>query len=142
MDKGHLLILERDYIEVTNLKKRILIRLKLFYYFFTRYVWHSFLVRKMNKYIFPDSVVDKIDLYMKGDAGMFKVHTLGICNRFSTIRDSAVLVPGVGFGHNLYQLAARKPRLIVAFDLYEYPEEWAFLKKDIKEKFGVDVIFF
>lgn len=137
----HFAVLEDDYSQAVNPLKRLTILLKLTFYLFARPI-SDFLIRKrLIKYGVPEFLFDYIDLFLRNEGGMFKQYAYGLCDKLSPLRNSAVLVPGIGYGRNLFQLARWRPKIIVAFDLYKYQNEWAFLKKEIKEKFGVEVLF-
>ena len=81
-----------------------------------------------------------MDRILLNDGGMFKEYVYGICNRIHPIRGSNILFPGCGYGLHLITLSRFKPKRIVAFDLYEYKNEWDFLQEIIKKN-GVDIIF-
>lgn len=136
-------ILDNDYLERVNLLKKLVISLKLFYYYFQRPL-ADFILKKhyLRRYIGEDRVFQQIDKFLWEQGGMFKEYVYKICSKLFPLKNSAILVPGIGYGRNLFQLASFKPKIIVAFDLYDYKDEWAFLTKKIFEKFGVRVIFF
>lgn len=142
MNLNHHKILERDFKERKNLFSRALILGKLTYYFFQRPI-ASFVLRKfLKKRLSKDKVFTQIDEFLLNNGGMFKRYVYKICDRFYPLKDSTILVPGIGYGKNLFQLASFQPKIIVAFDLYKYQGEWEFLSKKILEKFGVKVLFF
>jgi len=142
-ENKHLAILKYDFSQAANAMKRTEIFLKLICYSFERPVVDFFIRRKLEDYFVPAEILNYVDLFLKNEGGMFKKYAYALCNCLSpkSIRNSSVLVPGVGYGNNMFQLAAWRPKKIVAFDLYEYKEEWDFLKEKIKEKFDVEVIF-
>ena len=118
--------------------QKIIRRLKLMYYLFQRPVY-SYLLSKTTS--FKDIKQSyNIDRILLNDGGTFKEYIYGICNSRHQIRSSVILVPGCGYGQHLITLANFKPRLIVACDLYEYPEEWKYVQSVIKEK-GTKIIF-
>lgn len=82
-----------------------------------------------------------VDRILLNEGGTFKEHLYGICNRTYRIEGSSVFVPGCGYGKHLSELAMFRPKVIVACDLYEYAEEWDFLRECIQKKLGVKIIF-
>ena len=139
--QGHFEILKSDMDESCALLAGLYINAKLFYYTFQRPVSHFFLKRYLVKHLNKETVFNSIDGFLLNEGGMFKKHVYKMCGNYGPLRDSIVCVPGIGYGKSLFQLAAFKPKRIVAFDLYEYPEEWKFIEKIIKDKFDVDVVF-
>ncbi len=138
--KNHIKSLELDELEINNFVKKSAIRIKLAYYFLQRFV-ADFLLRRLLK---KDGKFDRnlfIDKFLLDEGGMFKDYVYRLCDKFKPLKGANILVPGVGYGKNLFQLAAMKPKLIIGFDLYKYNQEWDFLSKKIKEKFNVDLIF-
>lgn len=142
MEKNkHYEIFKQDYSEGVNSLDRALVFLKRAYYSLERPLADFFIRKKLKKNSVPERIFDYIDLFLNNEGGMFKSYIYDACDRFSPIENSSVLIPGIGYGRNLLQVAAHRPKRIVAFDLYEYREEWDFLKKEFKEKFGVDSVF-
>jgi len=139
---NHFKNLNNDFSEAKGLFAKFIISMKLFYYFFQRPPAHLFLKEKLKSEISKDPVFNKIDRLLLDEGGMFKNHAYKICDRFYSLRNSTILVPGVGYGKNLFQLAAFRPKLIVTFDLYEYKDEWDFVSQKIFKEFGVKVLFF
>lgn len=132
-------VLKVDLAEAQFSKTYLFIKLKLMYYFFQRIFWSFFLRWSIGANIplqFKDLKI------LRGEGGMFKSWVYFLCHKKKTITGSYVLVPGVGFGHCIFQLAMFRPKKIVAFDVYEYKEEWEYLTKICKEKFGVEASFF
>jgi SAM-dependent methyltransferase len=142
MDKERIKIFKDDYAQAAGFLKRSVIKIKEIYYFFQRPIINFFLKRYLRKFEIPGFFFDKIDYFLKDDGGMFKDCVYSECDKFRTLENSVVLVPGAGYGRNIFQLAARRPGKMVAFDIYEYTEEWSFLKKEVKDKFGVDLEFY
>jgi len=137
----HFAIFKNDFSQAASATERASIFLKLIYYSLERPVADFFIRKKLKTYSVPEYILNYVDLFLKNEGGMFKKYAYALCNRLSEIRNSLVLVPGIGYGRNMLQLAAWRPKKIIAFDLYEYKEEWDFLKRTIKEKFDVEVIF-
>lgn len=142
MDETHRKILEDDWGQADKFSKKWKIRLKEAYYSFVRPLYNLRLRKALRRFHIPHHLQSQIDSFLLDDGGMFKNYVYRRCNALVPLRGAAVLVPGVGFGRNLFQLAAWKPKIIVAFDLYRYDEEWSFLKKKIKNEFGVEVSFY
>jgi len=133
--------LNRDFGEAKDFVVRILIFVKLLYYFFQRPLVHLILREKLKSKLNGDIVFGKIDRFLLDEGGMFKTFVYKICDKFHSLKNSVILVPGVGYGRNLFQLAAFHPKQIVAFDLYEYKNEWDFLSQKIFKEFGTEVLF-
>ena len=142
MDQGHLETLCRDFEDSKNGLPRLIIKVKLVYYFFERLIADILLRFRLRRQIAADPVFKNFDRLLWGEGGMHKEYVYSLCNNLRVSKNSAVLIPGAGYGRNLFQLARWKPKTIVAFDLYEYREEWKYLTKKIKDEFGVDVLFF
>ncbi|MBI5401670.1 class I SAM-dependent methyltransferase [Candidatus Wolfebacteria bacterium] len=141
MKQNHFQTLLKDFNESQTGLSSLIIKAKLVYYFFKRPIG-DFILRWRLKNIINSPPVKNFDRFLLDEGGMFKDYSYYLCNKIHFIKDSAILVAGTGYGKNLFQLARRKPKVIVAFDLYEYREEWEYLIKKIKESFGVDVLFF
>lgn len=142
MDASRTAIFEHDMREAADLGTITTIRLKLLYYAAARRLFHRSLRARLAEDLAEDPIFRRIDLFLKDDGGMFKRYAYGIANRTCPLRSARVLVPGVGYGRNLAQLAAFRPREIVAFDLYEYPEDWEHLARTLFDRFGVRTAFF
>lgn len=142
MEDAHRKILEDDLRQATGLQGEFVTKAKEAYYALTRPLWDVRLRGRLRQLGIPESLRKQIDLFLLNDGGMFKEYVYRKCAKLAPLKGAAVLVPGAGFGRNLFQLAAWKPKIIVAFDLYRYDEEWVFLKKKIKDKFGVEVLFY
>lgn len=138
---NHYKILESDFKEVKNLFTRTIISGKIVYYFFQRPITNFMLRKILKKQLSEDEVFTLIDKFLLNEGGMFKKYVYEICNEFYPLKNSTVLVPGVGYGRNLFQLATFKPKTVVCFDIYDYPGEWEFLKKEIWKEFRVKIIF-
>ena len=130
--------LKKDLIETTDRLSRAIVSFKLLYYRLQRPI-ASFILRRVLSRRGAD--VSYVDRFLVNDGGMFKSYTYDLCDRLSPIKGSKILVPGVGYGKNILQLASLKPSLIVAFDPYGYTEEWEFLVVEVKGRFGVDLVF-
>lgn len=141
MNQKHFEILRRDFEECRWGLDFLIIKLKLVYYFFERPIANFFLRRRLKKYAAIDEIFRNFDKFLLNEGGMYKEYVYHLCNKIHPINDATILVPGVGYGRNLSQLAKWKPKRIVAFDLYEYKEEWDYLAKKLKNEFGVDVLF-
>lgn len=141
-ESNHFKNLNKDLSGTKDLPTKTVISLKLLYYFFQRPLTHFFLKKKLKSELSGDFIFDKIDRFLLDEGGMFKNYAYKIGNRFYPLRNSTILVPGVGYGKNLFQLAAFRPKMIVAFDLYEYKDEWGFISQKIFKEFGVKVLFF
>jgi SAM-dependent methyltransferase len=136
----HIKILNNDYKEAFSLMKIIKISLKLSYYRFSRTAANFFIKKSLKEYLANDLVFNKIDRFLLNEGGMFKKYAYGLCNQLVKMEDAKILVPGVGYGRNIFQLAAFKPKFILAFDLYEYKEEWKYLSEKLN-KMGIEIIF-
>lgn len=141
MDPEHYKNLKNDFNEVKNLYTKSAIDIKLAYYCMQRPIASFFLSRILKERLANDKFFMQTDRFLLGDGGMFKTYVYKIHNRFKSLRDSHILVPGIGYGKNLFQLACFRPKMIVAFDLYEYPAEWQYLEKKIYQEFKVKVCF-
>jgi len=141
MDKKHEETLAADSKEVFSINKRIEIKLKSFIYFFGRIVFDLFFRVRGYKRLATKDGVGCVDRFLRDDGGLFKSVVYTLCNQLAQIKGKDILVPGVGYGRNLFQLASFGPKKIIGFDLYEYPEEWEYMSKKLKEKFGTEVIF-
>jgi SAM-dependent methyltransferase len=135
--------LEMDKEESVGLINKLIIDAKLFCYGIQRPLVHpilkSYLQRRIPMF---DHLAGTADLFLLNEGGIFKRYVYQICNKFYPLKGLSILIPGAGFGRNLYQLAVFKPKRIVAFDLFEYPTEWEFIKWEIMKQFGVEVIFY
>ncbi len=138
MNADHLNVLTGDLRAARDPGKKAEIAAKLLYYRFQRPL-AGFVFNRFYRDMLPDAERRCIDRFLLNEGGMFKKYVYGICDRFRPIRDASVLVPGVGYGRNLFQLAAFKPKKIVAFDPYGYPEEWELVRKRAAEDFRVPV---
>lgn len=122
-------------------KTRLLVRAKLAWYAVTRPFWSAHFKKELAPLLKDDPIFRRVDLFLNGDGGMFKSYAYARCARLRPLRGASVLVPGAGYGRNLWQLAAFRPKEIVAFDLYEYPEGWQMVAEEIRAKFGVPITF-
>ncbi|MEK7608642.1 MAG: class I SAM-dependent methyltransferase [Patescibacteria group bacterium] len=141
MDATRQAIFDHDLDEAQGWGVRAIIRLKLFYYLFSRIRQNRTLREELRPALGENGIARKIDLFLRDDGGMFKHYAYGRIQGRRSLRGARVLVPGVGYGRNLAQLAAFRPKEIVAFDFYEYPEDWEYLKKSLGERFGVNITF-
>jgi len=122
--------------------KNFIIRAKSFYYTFQHPMADYILRTYFKKLIGNDPAYLSIDKFLLNEGGMFKSHVYKRCDKFYPIRNAKVFVPGIGYGRNLFQLAAFKPKLIVSFDISGYPEEWGYVKSEVLNKFNVEVVFY
>ncbi|MDD3773743.1 MAG: class I SAM-dependent methyltransferase [Patescibacteria group bacterium] len=133
--------LEKDKQEAIISVDNLIIKLKLLIYTLKRPIDDSILrfvlKNKIHKKYFK--IINRF-LWLHG--GMHKHYVYGICNHYKSLKNAKVLVPGVGYGKNLFQLAAFRPREIVAFDPIDFPLHWSYLQKEIKKIFGVKLIFY
>lgn len=136
MNKEYKDVLDRDLLEATLPLK---VRAKLAVYFFVRPVLSGML--RLRAPLKKDEFYKKIDRYLWREGGLFKEYCYGLVNKYKPLKKSRVLVPGCGFGHNIYQLARFKPAQIIGYDLYEFKEEWKEVSKICKEKWGAEVSF-
>jgi len=118
--------------------QNIIRQLKSVYYVFQRPLYSFLLTR--TSFFKNIKRTYNIDRILLNDGGMFKEYVYGSCNRINQIRGSVIFVPGCGYGQHLITLANFKPRLIVACDLYEYPEEWKFVQEVVRKE-GTDIVF-
>ena len=139
---NHFKNLNKDFSETKDLLAQTVIFVKLLYYFFQRPLAHLIIKEELKSKLKGDFVFDKIDRFLLDEGGMFKTYAYKICDRFYSLRNSTILVPGVGYGKNLLQLAVFKPKTIFAFDLYNYDTEWQYVSKLAKKNFGVEIKFF
>ncbi len=142
MSDSYIKILENDLIEVKSRKTIFSIKIKLLFYFFQRPLAHFFLKRRLKKDLKNNYFYRKANTFLLNEGGMFKEYAYALCNNIQVIENSTVLIPGCGYGHNLFQLAAWKPKKIVAFDLFEYQQEWDYVKKNALDIFGVQIEFY
>lgn len=133
--------LEKDKQEAIISVDNLIIKLKLLIYALKRpiddLILRFVLKNKIDKKYFK--IINRF-LWLHG--GMHKQYVYGICNHYKSLKNAKVLVPGVGYGKNLFQLAAFRPREIVAFDPIDFPSQWSYLQKEIKKIFGVKLIFY
>ncbi len=139
--KSHFKLLEKDLYFTTKFLGKLPINVKLFCYSIQRPISNIILKTKLKKTLYNDFVYNKIDNFLLNDGGMFKTYVYQLCNQFSNIKNSSVLVPGCGYGRNILQLASFKPKKIIAFDLFSYPKEWKYISEIVKKEFGVEVHF-
>lgn len=142
MDEIHKKVLENDLRQATGFFERLKNGLKGIYYSFSRPFNNVRLGKKLRRFGVPLRFFDEADCFLLDDGGMSKGRVYGKCDSLAPLRDASVLVPGVGYGRNLFQLAAWKPKTIVAFDLYRYEEEWVFLRDKIRDEFGTELVFY
>jgi SAM-dependent methyltransferase len=145
MDRHHLNMIEKDDREVHDPRERLIVQAKLFWYFLTRPIMSARFKAKLlqaRPALKDDEVFKRIDMFLNGDGGMFKKHVYQICDGMFPIKGASVLVPGIGYAQNLLQLAAFRPKEIVAFDLFDYPEEWKMVAEKVQKDFGVPVTFY
>ena len=142
MDTRHLKFLKSDMAQICAPKTRSIIKAKLLYYFFQRSIANIFLKFYLKRHFLNDDTSKLIDFFLLGQGGMFKKYVYKICDNYCSLKGSTILVPGVGYGRNLFQLSAFRPKRIISFDLFEYQQEWNFLKEEISKKFNVEVIFY
>jgi SAM-dependent methyltransferase len=145
MDKQHYNMIAKDDREARDLVSRVLLRVKLAWYAASRPIMSSVLKRRLlaaTPSLREDAVFSRVNMFLNGDGGMFKMHTYEICNRLRKIEGASVLIPGIGYGQNLLQIAAFRPKEIVAFDLFDFPEEWNFLSQKCMKDFGVPITFY
>jgi len=116
-----------DYREVFGAGKYITLA-KRFVYAFLRPFWDRRL-RKALAFLRNDHVFDRVDVFVKKDGGLFKSYAMGICNSLRRMEGSSVLVVGCGKGGAMFQIIARRPKYIRAFDPQRYDVEWNALKK-------------
>jgi SAM-dependent methyltransferase len=138
----HLHRLQEDFKEAKDPFKKAIIDGKLAYYAFRRPIDSFVIHRRLEKRLREDAFFKHVDRFLLNEGGMFKKYAYNVWNHFYPLKGAAVLVPGVGYGRSLFQLALFKPKIIVAFDLYEYSEEWALVSKKLLDAFGVPVLFF
>jgi len=138
----HIKILEHDLRQANSLYSKSLIDLKLLYYFFQRPIADFFLRRFLEKKLNHNQVLKEVDKFLFNEGGMFKNYVYKTCDKFYSLKNSIVLVPGAGYGKNLLQLAVFRPKTIFAFDLYNYDTEWQYVSKLAKKNFGVEIKFF
>jgi SAM-dependent methyltransferase len=134
-------ILDNDLGEIINFSKKIIIQVKFLYYFFERLFASFYLKKRLVKKLKNDLVFNSTDKFLLNEGGMFKKYVYGICNSLRPLKNSYILVPGVGYGRNLLQLASFGPKKILAFDIYNYDDEWQYVAKLAKENFGIDIEF-
>ncbi len=140
MNEDHKRIFLDDLSETKGPRRRE-VSVRLVYYFFQRWIADAVLRLRLRRFFSRTDSAAEIDRFLWNEGGMFKRYAYWICGRMKPIVGATVLVPGVGYGRNILQLAALKPKKIVAFDLYAYHDDWEFLRKMAKEKFGVDIEF-
>ena len=140
IERMHMKILQDDLDQDTSLCCRMFIGAKLLYYCFQRKVWDWLLRKFLEKQLRNDAIYKKIDLFLLNDGGLFKKYSYGKCNKFYPLKEAVILVPGVGYGRNIFQLAAFRPKKIIAFDLFAYPKEWMYLIRKVKEAYGVELV--
>ncbi len=116
--------------------------MKLFFYYVQRPLANLYFKFFLNNILIDDIIYRQLTTCLLNEGGMFKQHVYGICNKIRILKDSVILIPGCGYGHNIFQMAAWKPKKIVAFDLFEYRQEWEYVQKNVQEIFGVQVEFY
>lgn len=131
--------LVNDYKEATSLLQGVSKTTK---YFWLRPLADFIIRRILDKKLSRSEVYHAIDKFLLNEGGMSKRHVYKICDNYYSLANASVLVPGVGYGRSLFQMASFKPKIIVGFDLYDYPEEWNYLKSEISRRFGVEIVFY
>lgn len=101
---------------------------------------NKLLKKVLEKRIGGKNIPKVITRFMHNEGGIYKTKAYIICNKIKKIKGSKILIPGCGFGRNIIQLLSFYPKEIIAFDLYEYPEEWEFLK-NYAEEMGIKLKF-
>lgn len=141
MDSHREEIIENDFGELRGLFGPAKVHAKLAWYSLTRPMMNWRWRRALLPTLGTDPVFKRIDMFLNGEGGMFKEYAYELCERFSPLSGASVLVPGVGYAKNLMQLAAFRPKEILAFDLFGYPDTWKMVAEEAKSNFGVQVIF-
>jgi len=137
----HKKILEEDLKEATSFKEKIKVHIKVVVHAAITFFWNLYVENKKKEWWGNNKITEKTDSFLRNEGGMFKTRVYKICSQVQPIRNSRILVPGAGYGHNILQLARLKPKEIICLDLYKYPEEWDFIKKEAKKLFNVNVFF-
>lgn len=139
--KIHLKVFKEDELEVFFSQKLFsFLTLSSLYHFFKDPFMNLILKKKLVRVIPKKDFPSEIDFFLHNEGGLHKMRVYSLCNQLKDIKGSKILVPGCGFGRNLIQLISFQPKEIVAFDIYNYPKEWDFLKK-YAEKKGVKLVF-
>lgn len=141
MELKHKTTLDLDEKEALSSRTKAIIALKQVAYFFTRIFFDTLYRIYGYSALIEKTGIGKINLFLRDEGGMFKSVVYKKCDQISSLKGKDILVPGVGYGRNLFQLAVFKPKKIVGFDLYDYPEEWEYVGKNLKKYFGVEVEF-
>ncbi len=141
MDEIHLKNLENEMRGINVPRLALEEKLKRTYYILERSIMGALLRRKLSKNLKDSPIFNAVDRLLFNEGGMFKRYAYGLSARIRPIKGSLVLVPGVGYGRHLYQLASFRPKHIVAFDPITHKEEWKFLRSRIEKKFGIEVEF-
>jgi SAM-dependent methyltransferase len=134
-------VLATDLGEATPSSRKMEVLLKSFYYSLQRPLAHWYLSKKLKKVASSDPFLGVVDRFLWNEGGMFKDYAYSMSDTERHIKDSLVLVQGCGFGHCIFQLAKYRPKKVVAFDLYDFPEEWKYVAEKCRSVFGVEVEF-
>ncbi len=120
--------------------KRIKNSTKRFYYFFQRRIFNWYFKKKFKN--LRSDLFKKVDCFLYNEGGMFKKTIYNKSKRYFPIKNSKILVPGVGWGKHLITLATFRPKKIVAFDIFEFSSDWNYLKKLLRDKYNVEIEFY
>jgi SAM-dependent methyltransferase len=132
----------RDRREVFDLGTRALIDLKLGLYSFSRPFANREIRSALHSRAASDPLWPEVDVFLKGEGGLFKKYVYGKCDALRPLKNARVLVAGAGYGRNMYQLGEFRPKKIVAFDPIDFKEDWKSLIPQLKDAFDIDTEFF
>jgi 2-polyprenyl-3-methyl-5-hydroxy-6-metoxy-1,4-benzoquinol methylase len=139
--KKHFNEFDKNKLEVSRYNRFFsFLKIRDFYPFFKLPLMNIFLRVKLNKRLGKDKVPAVFNKLLSNEGGLYKMKVYSHCNKIKNIKNRKVLVEGCGFGRNIIQLIDFKPKEIIAFDLYKYPKEWAFLREYANKK-GVNLVF-
>lgn len=133
--------LEQELAEVSRLWPRFVEVGKRAYYSVRRPADDFLSRRRLSARCSPDASLSGIDRYLRDEGGMFKSVVYRQCEKFVPLRGTSVLVPGAGYGRNILRLATFRPLTVFAFDPFEYGNEWEFVAKAARDRFGTRVEF-
>lgn len=134
--------IEEEMKELTSLRRKGFLKLKRLYYAIRRPVWNFYLWRIFRKHLTLDPFIGRVDCFLMNEGGLFKEYTYALCNRFRTLREAVIIVPGAGYGRFILSLAQWRPARIVAFDPIDFSAEWSLVQGLARDIFGVRADFF
>ncbi|MFK7779644.1 MAG: class I SAM-dependent methyltransferase, partial [Candidatus Gracilibacteria bacterium] len=83
-----------------------------------------------------------LDMILANQRGNdYEAHRLRI-NKYKKLKDSTVLIIGIGTGRDLESWLKYKPKKIISIDYFNYQKAWDMRKKQYKDKYSTKLEFF